>query len=88
MNGFSSQLGMIKCSEIMHFSMKFPTEGDFWHCHFAANKIGASNQMFQGNQGSENTKISKVRHCVPTTVCLPFLWIHHSKKLLKKIVCF
>ena len=47
MDDFSSQLGMIKCSEIRHFSMKFPSEGEFWHCHFAGNKLGASNQVFQ-----------------------------------------
>ena len=29
---FSSQLGMRKYSEIRHFSMKFPSEGEFWHC--------------------------------------------------------
>ena len=46
MDDFSSQLGMIKCSEIRHFSMKFPSEGEFWHCHFAGNKLGASKQMF------------------------------------------
>ena len=44
---FSSQLGMRKYSEIRHFSMKFPSEGEFWHCHFAGNKMEASNQMFQ-----------------------------------------
>ena len=27
---FSSQLGMIKCSEISHFSIKYPSEGEFW----------------------------------------------------------
>ena len=43
MDDFSSQLGMIKCSEIRHFSMKFPSEGEFWHCHFAGNKMGVSN---------------------------------------------
>ena len=32
MDDFSSQLGMIKYSEIRHFSMKFPSEGEFWHC--------------------------------------------------------
>ena len=47
MDDFSSQLGMIKCSEIRHFSIEFPSEGEFWHCHFAGNKMGASNQMFQ-----------------------------------------
>ena len=30
--------------------------------------MGASNQVFQAKQGSENKKISKVRHSVPTTV--------------------
>ena len=40
---FSSQLGMIKCSEIRHFSMKFSFEGEFWQCHFVGNKMGASN---------------------------------------------
>ena len=29
MDDFSSKLGMIKCSEIKHFSMKFPSEGVF-----------------------------------------------------------
>ena len=29
MDDFSSQLGMIKYSEIRHFSMKFPSEGEF-----------------------------------------------------------
>ena len=38
---FSSQLGMIKCSEIKYISMKFPSEGEFWHCHFVGNKLGA-----------------------------------------------
>ena len=38
---FFPQLGMIKCSEIRLFSMKFPSEGEFWHCHFAGNKLGA-----------------------------------------------
>ena len=57
MDVFSSQLGMIKCSEIRHFSMKFPSEDEFWHCHFAGNKLGASNQMFQAKEGSENKKI-------------------------------
>ena len=47
MDDFSSQLGMIKYSEIRHFSMKFPSEGEFWHCHFTCYKIGGSNQMFQ-----------------------------------------
>ena len=47
MDDFSSQLGMIKCSEVRHFSMKFLSEGEFWHCHFAVNKLGASNQVFQ-----------------------------------------
>ena len=68
MDVFSPQLGMIKCSEIRHFSMKFPPEGEFWHCHFAGNKMGASNQMFQPKLGSENKKISNVRHSVPPTV--------------------
>ena len=72
MDVFSSQLGMIKCSEIRHFSMKFPSEGEFWHCHFAGSKMGASNQMFQAALGSENKKISKVRHSVPPTVVKPF----------------
>ena len=44
---FSSQLGIIKCSEITHFSMKFSSEGEFCHCHFAGIKLGASHQMFQ-----------------------------------------
>ena len=57
MDDFSSKLGMIKCSEIRHFSMKFPSEGEFWHCHFAGNKLGASNQMFQAKEGSENKKM-------------------------------
>ena len=48
--------------------MKFPSEGEFWHCHFAGYKMGASNQMFQAKQGSENKKISKVQHFVPPTV--------------------
>ena len=43
---FSSQLGIIKCSEITHFSMKFSFEGEFCHCHFAGNKMGTSNQNF------------------------------------------
>ena len=60
MDDFSSKLGMIKCSEIRHFSMKFPSEGEFWHCHFTGYKMGASNQMFQDALGSENKKISKV----------------------------
>ena len=47
MDDFSSQLGMIKYSEIRHFSMKFPCEGEFWHCHFTGYKMGVSNQMFQ-----------------------------------------
>ena len=58
MDVFSPQLGMIKCSEIRHFSMKFPSEGEFWHCHFAGSKMGASNLMFQAALGSENKKIS------------------------------
>ena len=29
MDDFSSQLGMIKCSEIRHFLMKFPSECEF-----------------------------------------------------------
>ena len=41
MDVFSSQLGMIKCSEIRHFSMKFPSEGEFWHCHFTGYKMEA-----------------------------------------------
>ena len=49
--------------------MKFPSEGEFWHCHFAGSKMGASNQMFQAALGLENKKISKVRHSVPPTVC-------------------
>ena len=28
MDDFSPQLGMIKCSEIKHFSMKFPSKGE------------------------------------------------------------
>ena len=60
MDDFSSQLGMIKYSEIRHFSMKFPSEGEFWHCHFTGHKMEASNQMFQAKYGSENKKISKV----------------------------
>ena len=55
MNDFSSQLGMIKYSEIRHFSMIFPSEGEFWHCHFTGYKMGASNQCFK--KGSENKKI-------------------------------
>ena len=47
MDDFSSQLGMIKYSEIRHFLMKSPSECEFWHCHFAVNKLGASNKMFQ-----------------------------------------
>ena len=50
--------------------MKFPSEGEFWNCHFAGYKMGASNQMFQAKLESENKKISKVRHSVPTTVYL------------------
>ena len=57
MDDFSSQLRMLKCSEMRHFSMKFPHEGEFWHCHFAGNKLGASNQMFQAKEGSENKKM-------------------------------
>ena len=57
MDDFSSQLGMIKCSEIRHFSIKFPSEGEFWHCHFAGNKMEASNQMFQAKYGSKNKKM-------------------------------
>ena len=57
MDDFSSKLGMIKCSEIRHFSIEFPSEGEFWHCLFAGNKMGASNQMFQAKKGSENKKI-------------------------------
>ena len=45
MDDFSSQLLMIKCSERRHFLIKFPSEGEFWHCHFAGNKLGASNQI-------------------------------------------
>ena len=41
MDDFSSQLGMIKYSEIRHFSMKFPSEGEFWHCHFTGYKMEA-----------------------------------------------
>ena len=47
MDDFSSQLGIRKYSEIRHFSMKFPSEGEFWHCHFTGYKMGVSNQMFQ-----------------------------------------
>ena len=36
--------------------MKFPSEGEFWHFHFAGNKLGASNQMFQAKKESENKK--------------------------------
>ena len=43
---FSSKLGIIKYSEIRHFSMKFSSEGEFCHCHFAGNKMGTSNQNF------------------------------------------
>ena len=50
--------------------MKFPSEGEFWNCHFAGYKMGASNQMFQAKLESENKKISKVRHSVPPTVNL------------------
>ena len=57
MDDFSSQVGMIKCSEIRHFSIEFPSEGEFWHCHFAGNKMGASNQMFQAKQGAANKKM-------------------------------
>ena len=57
MDDFSSKLGMIKCSEIRYFSMKFPSEGEFWYCHFAGSKLGASNQMFQAKEGLENKKI-------------------------------
>ena len=53
--------------------MKFPSEGEFWNCHFAGYKMGASNQMFQAKLESENKKISKVRHSVPTTVYLCLL---------------
>ena len=41
MDVFSSQLGMRKYSEIRHFSMKFPSEGEFWHCHFTGYKMEA-----------------------------------------------
>ena len=41
MDDFSSQLGMRKYSEIRHFSMKFPSEGEFWHCHFTGYKMEA-----------------------------------------------
>ena len=46
MDVFCSQLGMIEYSGIWHFSMKFPSDGEFWHCQFAGNELGASNQMF------------------------------------------
>ena len=68
MDVFSSQLRMIKCSEIRHFSMKFPSEGEFWHCQVAGNKLGASNQIFQPKEGSENKKMCKVRYSIPPTV--------------------
>ena len=62
MDVFSSHLGKIQCSKIRYFSMKFSSEGEFWHCHFAGNKKEYSNQMFQAKLGSENKKISKVWH--------------------------
>ena len=68
MDVFSSQLRMIKCSEVRHFSMKFPSEGESCHCHFAGKKLGASNQMFQPKYGSENNKMWKVRYSIPPTV--------------------
>ena len=68
MDDFSSQLVMIKFSEISHFSMKFLSQGEFWHCHFAGNKLGASNQIFQPKEGSENKKMCKVRYSIPPTV--------------------
>ena len=39
--------------------MKFPSEGEFWHCHFARNKMGASRQMFQANRGQTTRKCEK-----------------------------
>ena len=39
MDDFSSQLGMIKCSETRHFLIKFPSEGEFWHCHIAGIEL-------------------------------------------------
>ena len=59
MDDFYSKLGMIKCSEIKHFSMKFPSEGVFWHCHFARNKLEASSQMFQAKRGQKTRKCEK-----------------------------
>ena len=62
MDVFSSQLRIVKCSEIRHFSMKFPSEGEFWHCHFANKKLGSSNQItrcFKSNRGQKTRKCEK-----------------------------
>ena len=48
--------------------MKFHSEGEFCHCHFAGKKLGTSNQMFQAKYGSENNKMLKVRYSIPPTV--------------------
>ena len=86
MDDFSSQLGKIKCSVKRYFSMKFPSEGEFWNCHFAGYKMGASNQMFQAKLESENKKISKVRHSVPTTVGKCHLTFIKEYQVISKVV--
>ena len=70
MDDFSSQLGMIKYSEIRHFSMKFPSEGEFWHCQFTGCKMGASSPDVSGQIGVRKQENLKVRHSVPTTVSI------------------
>ena len=56
MDDFSSQLGMIKCSEIRHFSMKFPSEGELWHCYFAVIKWEPQTRCFRPNRGKKTRK--------------------------------
>jgi len=65
---------MIKCSEVRHFSMKFPSEGEFWHCHPAGNKLGASNLI----RAQKQANVKSATFCA---TCCMYLYKIHLKIL-------
>ena len=86
MDAFSSQLGMIKCSEVRHFSMKFPSEGEIWYCHFAGNKnLKPDNSGKVGVRKQENLKSATfcATYCTIGREPLPIINYIRIKKLHK-----
>ena len=57
--------------------MKFPCEGDFWHCHLLLINWEPQTICFRPNRGQKKRKSQSATFCA--TYCITTSWIEHKK---------